>query len=227
MKCSTPLQVSENACYFQCHTCNTMFNLHWSNGKVERQTVLENISQRMEAGFSDEDLQFTASELQVKLRTYNDSIRNVEMAKGAERIRVMAILLFIAATIYLLFRFTVQGTSILAEPGIYELSAAGVVAFSLLIIIIFKIFKAAMVGKVNKLITERDIVNEELQRVEATRDLQAEELVKEINAEKPSEEERAEKQAQVEAKEEPNNDIIERFASRKKSGRKRLNLRED
>ena len=221
MKCSTPLQVSENVHYFQCHTCNTMFHLHWSNGKIDRQRVLENISQRMEAGFSEEDLQFSARELQVKLRSLNDTIRNVEMAKGAERIRVMAILFLIIAVIYLLFRVTVSGLPYLMEPKTYELVAFGLIALSLFVIILFKIYKAVMVSKVNKLIVERDELSEELQRVEATMDLQAE-----APPQKPEAADQGHQGKDIEPREK-GNDIIEKFATRKKEGRKRLNLRDD
>lgn len=219
VKCSTPLQVSENVHYFQCRTCSTMFRLHWSNGKIERQTVLQNITQRIETGFSEEYLNTSASELQVRLRNLNDSIRNLEMAKGAERIRVLAVLLLITATIYLLFRVTVQGVNSLMEPGLYELVAAGVLAFSLFIIIVFRIYKAAMVSRVNKLIVDRDNLEAELQRVEATRDLQT-------DTEESVGQERDEI-AEPDDNTTRDQDIIERFATRKKEGRKRLNLRED
>ena len=221
-RCNASLMVRVDTRYYGCPTCGTAFRFNWRAGQIENFFVLSKIEGILENEPEKEDLEESARDGNARLRDLNERIRRLEMSKGGERLRVLAIFATIVAGIFLLFRLTVRGLEVITTPGTQELIAMGVASVSLMVVAVFGLRKSALVRKCNKLIAERDQLEDELDHTHATLHLHfngtAEEPPGEMAGEKPSEP--ADEQS-------PQGDIIERFASRKKEGRSRLSLRDD
>jgi hypothetical protein len=210
-----------NTSYYTCHTCAGTFKLDWHAGQLKNYFPLSNVTELIEESTDEEELQTTAVDSRSRLLELNDQIRRLEMAKAGERLRVFAIFVVICAFIFILFRVTVEGFNAITNPGAAELGAAGAAGISLMIIAVYGLRKSAIVRKSNKLNEERKLLEDELQKAEAVLDLRSR-----SRRDIPSEES-AEKQGEEETPQTNKSDIIGRFASRKKHGKSRLNIRDD
>lgn len=225
-RCNSSQQVPKGVRFFRCDACGSLFRFQWRGGQIDNQLTRQLLTTYLDSGRDAPALRSLGLKYRQDLQDMNDVIRRLEMAKGGERIRVLAIFLIICALIYTLFRLTVGGTSILSNPGITELAALAVAVFSLLVIAFFRLRKGAIVRKVNKFLGKRDEIDRDLESIEAALALQfntnlfSEDLGSVAPAYEGTD-------SVGQGVEDSQTDIIEKFASRKQSTRKRLNIRDD
>lgn len=225
LKCNSAERVPRGARFFKCDTCGSLFRFYWRGGQIEGQLTRQLLATYLESGRDVNALRSLGLNFRQELQEMNDVIRRLEMAKGGERLKVLAIFVIICAVIYGLFRLTVEGTAILVDPGVVELSVLAATVISMLVIAVFRLRKGAMVRKVNRLLTRRDETEMDLESIEAALALQ-------FNAGLVADED--DEAALIAARgdafspdDDNQTDIIGKFASRKHSGRKRLNIRDD
>lgn len=222
-RCNASLMVRPDTRYYACPTCNTAYRFHWRGGQIENYFVLSKIEGILETEPEKEELEESARDSNTQLRELNERIRRLEMSKGGERLRVLAIFAIIVAGIFLLFRLTVRGLEAIMTPGTNELIAMGVASVSILVVAVFSLRKSALVRKCNKLIARRDELESDLDHTQATLHLH----FNGVAEEEASYEEDSTPPAPEPVEEPSTSDIIERFASRKKEGRSRLSLRDE
>lgn len=219
-RCNASLMVRVDTRYYGCPTCGTAYRFDWRGGQIENYFVLNKIEGILEGAPEKADLEESARDGHARLRELNERIRRLEMAKGGERLRVLAIFVIIVAGIFLLFRLTVRGFEVIFTPGTQELAAMGAAAVAILVVAVFGLRKSALVRKCNRMIAERDELESKLDNTQATLHLHFNGT--DDGNVSPREEATGPGEEQTSG-----NDIIERFASRKKEGRSRLSLRDE
>jgi hypothetical protein len=211
--CGAPQAIPPGSRYHRCSTCGALYKLRWRSGRLDMGAIRSLPVDAVDSRLEPELLRESIRRQRERLRELTDSIRRLEMSKGSERISLAAVFVLICAAVYILFAATVEGVEKLTNPGVIELAIGGISAVSLLVLIILRLRRGAIVRKAQMLHQEHDEVEASLESGEAILALRGLEPAEEAEAE-------------TEEPSEGRDDIIGKFAMRQKERRSRLGLRD-
>lgn len=225
-RCNSVLLVEVGIKYGSCSTCGASFSFDWVDGKLERSLALNEITSSVKKEKSDEAIQVSNVDNKMNLRELNDKIRRLEMTKGGERIRALAVFVLICTIIYYLFTLTVHGIARVTSPELTDLIVVGIAAISLMIIVVYRLYRSTVVRKCNILIAQRNELEEHIKNLDVSINLPDSALTTEERqaTNENASDDRADTNEEAQTRD---TDIIEKFASRKKQRRSRLNIRDD
>jgi predicted RNA-binding Zn-ribbon protein involved in translation (DUF1610 family) len=236
-ECNSLLKVRQSTNYFSCHICGSAFKLRWRSGKINEFIPLKNIRNVLEDSGGAEELQVSLDEKKIELQGLNNRIRRIEMSKSGERIRVFSMFIIICTAIYALFRYSVDGLRTLEETTMTDLSIGAAAALAFLLLISFSIYRNAVVRRVNKLYTQREELELQVNKEEASLHLysnseavmQASEAMQEDESvvEPAVEQVNQSTEGSEELNEDQPKNIIKDYAEKIKAKRKRISLREE
>jgi hypothetical protein len=224
-RCNAPLPVVAGARYQACAACGAAYRMQWRGGQIESHQAIADISRAMDPGISQAQIEERLLDSRQRLHGLNDRIRRLEMAKGGERLRVFAALVIICAAIYALFRLTVEGIDVFSNPGQVEYGLAAGAGLALLLLVFFRIRRGAIVRRVIRLHDQRTEIETELEAFSAALALRFSDAAESAPA--GDSVITAEPSAAEPTPPTGEGDIIGRYATRKKEGRSRLNIRDE
>jgi hypothetical protein len=213
--CGAPQPVEAGVRFHRCDACGALFKLAWRSGRLDTAAIKllppDSVDQMIDPDLLVRDIQSRREQL----RVLADRIRALEMSKGSERLGLLAVFLLICAAIYVLFQITVVGWETLLNPGVVELGIAAMVILAVLVLIVLRTIRAAVIRRVQQLQHDYD---------EQERSIESGEATLALRGYQPPEHPAARHAPEPEPEESPS-DIIEKFATRQRERRSRLGLR--
>lgn len=226
VKCAAAIQVSQGANYHRCPACGELLKLAWHGTRLDVQATRLLRKEILDAKLTSTDLKNIIVNTRLRMRELNDKARQLEMAKGNERLQVLAVFVIICAIIYSIFLVTVTGVLTLLNPGPVEISFGSAALVSLLVLILFRLKKGGVVRRVQGVITERESAEMEMESARAALELRYGVSDETASPREPPKQKTQPDPAPELEDTDRRSDILGKFASRQKGKRKRLSLRD-